>query len=347
MMEIQLRTLTPLWTGGVDGSCDRLHETGLIGSLRWWYEALVRGLGGEACDPTKHSCLYDEKEPHNGLCDVCQVFGATGWRRRFRLTVIKDDTAPSWTPVDRILNIRPPDRSRGWYLPPGRMGTLTVHLDSDTQTLRRLAAFLLFLEQWGHLGAKPQLGYGLFSIVNRDAVRARANAWRWEQIGNSNPNDKLPDLRQFGFFRYRLTPEQPGWWLSAPGMRRIASQIQPLVNQWQIVPLTPTLKNAWRFHHWKGTPNAAREIFGSLRPERIRSKVAASWAYRQGEYWEVRGWAWLHHPHTDTAVWSILNVPTIWETELNVPGALETWPCGDWKPWETLAIQDFLEVAHD
>ncbi|MGQ9484848.1 MAG: RAMP superfamily CRISPR-associated protein, partial [Desulfosoma sp.] len=35
-MEIRLQTLTPLWTGGVDGTTDRLHETGLIGSLRWW-----------------------------------------------------------------------------------------------------------------------------------------------------------------------------------------------------------------------------------------------------------------------------------------------------------------------
>ena len=47
-LTIELKTLTPLWTGGVDKTCDRLHETGLIGSLRWWYEALVRGLGGYA-----------------------------------------------------------------------------------------------------------------------------------------------------------------------------------------------------------------------------------------------------------------------------------------------------------
>jgi len=50
-LEMTLQTLTPLWTGGVDQTCDRLHETGLIGGLRWWYEALVRGLGGYACDP--------------------------------------------------------------------------------------------------------------------------------------------------------------------------------------------------------------------------------------------------------------------------------------------------------
>lgn len=49
-LQITLKTLTPLWTGGVDQTCDRLHETGLIGSLRWWYEALVRGLGEHICN---------------------------------------------------------------------------------------------------------------------------------------------------------------------------------------------------------------------------------------------------------------------------------------------------------
>ncbi len=31
-MEIRLRTLTPLWTGGIQGGCDRLHEMEIIGS---------------------------------------------------------------------------------------------------------------------------------------------------------------------------------------------------------------------------------------------------------------------------------------------------------------------------
>jgi len=58
-VEIKLKTLTPIWTGGADGKCDRLHETGIIGSLRWWYEVLVRGLGGYACDPTSDNrCEY-------------------------------------------------------------------------------------------------------------------------------------------------------------------------------------------------------------------------------------------------------------------------------------------------
>lgn len=33
----------PLWTGGANGKAERIQITGLLGSLRWWYEALVRG----------------------------------------------------------------------------------------------------------------------------------------------------------------------------------------------------------------------------------------------------------------------------------------------------------------
>lgn len=91
-LEIRLKTLTPLWTGGVDQTCDRLHETGLIGSLRWWYEALVRGLGGYACDPTADGrCEYDPKKPappEKQLCAACYLFGCTGWARKFRLRVL-------------------------------------------------------------------------------------------------------------------------------------------------------------------------------------------------------------------------------------------------------------------
>ena len=33
---LELTTLTPIWTGGVEtGKMDRIHETGIIGSLRW------------------------------------------------------------------------------------------------------------------------------------------------------------------------------------------------------------------------------------------------------------------------------------------------------------------------
>ncbi|MDM7938850.1 MAG: type III-B CRISPR module RAMP protein Cmr1, partial [Methanothrix sp.] len=223
-MQVKIQTLTPLWTGGVDGSMDCIHETGIIGSMRWWYEAIVRGLGGSACDPSNTKCSFNAKDYREssavderqrlrdaGLCDVCQVFGATGWRRRFRLDVV-DSTKPIWTQENRMLNIRPPDRNRGWFLPPGRMGALILNFSGDGKTLRLLGALVLFLEKWGNLGAKPQLGYGVFKITNRSEVQQFArHSWHDDKKFYNNglkihngSDTKWPDLRRFGFCRYRF-----------------------------------------------------------------------------------------------------------------------------------------------
>ena len=341
---IKLRTLTPLWTGGVDGTSERLHVTGIMGSLRWWYEALVRGLGGDACDPSQDGCIYDPDKLNNGLCNVCQLFGATGWRRRFRLKVAEDNTKPAWNPPPDMLNVRPPDRTRGWYLPPGQMGTFTLRFDGDDEILQELAALFLFLERWGGLGAKPQLGYGVVEIENRDAVRERVADWRWEAVGAENPNKKnLPDLRHFGFFRYRFQPEKPGWWTRVPGIERVVTRVQFIVKRHKMVPLAPALKNEWRFHRWTGSRDDAKKIFGSLRPKRIRSKVAVSWAYPQNDSWEVRGWAWLHNDEIAKRMWDLLRDEKGWQAAIPARGRLETYPDGQWRVWTIEEVATFLE----
>jgi len=78
---VEIKALTPIWTGDAERKSTELRETGIIGSLRWWYEALIRGLGGSACDPTNIKC---EGKNH---CDACELFGCTGWARKFRLEV--------------------------------------------------------------------------------------------------------------------------------------------------------------------------------------------------------------------------------------------------------------------
>ncbi|MCD6309907.1 MAG: type III-B CRISPR module RAMP protein Cmr1, partial [Candidatus Eremiobacteraeota bacterium] len=78
---VKIEPLTPVWTGDANRKNTFLRETGIIGSLRWWYEALIRGLGGTACDPTNTKC---DGTDH---CDACELFGCTGWARKFRLEV--------------------------------------------------------------------------------------------------------------------------------------------------------------------------------------------------------------------------------------------------------------------
>ena len=39
----QLKALTDVWTGDVNGKPDRFITSGLLGFIRWWFEVLVRG----------------------------------------------------------------------------------------------------------------------------------------------------------------------------------------------------------------------------------------------------------------------------------------------------------------
>ncbi len=174
-LEIKLKTITPLWTGGADRQADQLHVTGIMGSLRWWYEVLVRGLGGWACDPSKHGCQYDSKEPHSGLCDVCKVFGATGWSRRFRL-IINDEAqlrpnlsyGQAFTASRNYINRFGKTITPKWYLngPP-----LSGHVDiqiiaTDKQfPVEVIAGLLQFLADWASIGAKPQMGLGVVAVT--------------------------------------------------------------------------------------------------------------------------------------------------------------------------------------
>lgn len=110
-MEFKLIALTDIWTGGVDPrNGDKLHLTGIKGSIRWWYEALIRGLGDYACDPSgnckctlvvkdfknqiselknriKEEEVLDQALKNIGICRACRLFGCTNWSGKFILRV--------------------------------------------------------------------------------------------------------------------------------------------------------------------------------------------------------------------------------------------------------------------
>jgi CRISPR-associated protein Cmr1 len=92
----RLKALADLWTGDANQSSGRTIATGLLGSIRWWFEVLVRGLGGRACDPTVNGIRCPDSRIHDPLkaghrCVVCELFGCTGWARKFRFEVLDRD----------------------------------------------------------------------------------------------------------------------------------------------------------------------------------------------------------------------------------------------------------------
>lgn len=329
-MKITLKTLTPLWTGGVDGESNRVQETGVIGSLRWWYEVIVRGLGGEACDPTTHHCQFDEgkfKRPASddvaawrrnlrkaGLCDACQAYGATGWAQRYRLRV------RGGKPLNfqGALNVRPQGRNRGWYLLAGLNGNLRVdsvprlHYDPAM-----LLAPLALAEAWGALGARTQHGYGVVAAdVKEDGQPVTVDQAMIQSLpsGNKSSDEGLPSLRNMFFAKAAFKVTSIRWWQQADGLRD-DNKLRAWIDSGS-VPVSPAIRNYLRYKKGVGIHDYGPEnfLFGSSQPvcklcynrrcghragqwERVKTKLHISAAYApDGKLTrEIRIWGWLPH----------------------------------------------------
>nr|WP_290665314.1 type III-B CRISPR module RAMP protein Cmr1 [Ardenticatena sp.] len=313
-LRIDIRTRTPLWTGGLDGTMDRIHETGLIGSLRWWYEAIVRGLGGWACDP-----IGDDRCPdHQGrYCDVCAVFGATGLQRAFRLE------GPVWWNGERHkrLTVKVGDRRnhRGWYLGRGCMGpveTWFVPLRlpkgwSQDDLWEALHLTLRLIACWGGLGARTQQGYGVVEVEG--GAPPNLDGWKpWPQQRSNRRNIQhhpdWPSLDGFFFAKVRFSVESqsPQDWI-----RERAREISPddeldwylhqtnSSQQRAVLPLAPIVR-----YHLRGlmhpnrpptsmgySTNTRHRLMGELRQ---KSLIHVSHAYQvNSNQWEFRIWGWI------------------------------------------------------
>jgi len=214
IMEVRIQTLTPLWTGGVQaGKVDRIHETGIIGSMRWWYEVIVRGLGGDACDPSRADCAFDEEKDHEGLCNVCRVFGATGWKRRFRLVIRDTDLHPD----ERVKNVQiwNSRHTSKWYFPAKlndkpRSGKLTIQIQSLATDFRPevVAGLVQFIADWSGIGARVQMGFGVIELAN-GRVDTQPLYNRLQTVANNRQDPELPSLQNIFLARVSSKDGRP------------------------------------------------------------------------------------------------------------------------------------------
>lgn len=194
--------LTDIWTGDSTRNPNRLITTGLLGSIRWWCEVLVRGLGGSACDPsfedrrTSPSRCPEPSVKRPGEpghhCVVCELFGCTGWARKFRFDVLGPDGKPQPDQIKKDDRFRlvftpiRPTRNEEWALLDvtirlianyGAIGGKTVYKPSDEN---------------GRQDAAHHRDYGIVSIeqlsgvdaVSLEQLQAHVRDQRWWRVNH-------------------------------------------------------------------------------------------------------------------------------------------------------------------
>lgn len=343
-MELKIRTLTPLWTGGAEaGRMDRLHETGIIGSLRWWYEAILRGLGADVCDPTSdeptHRCQFDTKAYEQAVkderssaealsiglkdvCPVCCLFGCTGWKRRFELSIAIESNQLSsfW-----LATLDQPEKFNHWWLSQVfRADTSRVYfgdLSLQAHFIRGyehyekvLGALVSFMAGYGALGSRTQYGFGQFAYSDAYSITKSMDILREQLVTPAVPKGLSGDFYSLHDF-----------WCLACRIPDANEQIKKFREQGKIVgnrqsflryrnrclpvsfdiryklPGHPNdgLRQAYRSAHGK---NAARQIFGTVQGEEQKwgSRVFVSHLYKvndmDGDY-QLRVWGF-----TDSAI---------------------------------------------
>jgi CRISPR type III-B/RAMP module RAMP protein Cmr1 len=151
---VTAKSLTPLWTGGVEQKGMRIKESGFIGSMRFWA-----------------SRLFDKGQ-------VAELFGNTEQARSFRLHIVGLSAVPIREKMPEIMKYAPRavyyasihDKTALWGH--HSTGEFSLHFyfryfkGGLNELIRRLQQTLLFMERHTGAGARTQYGFGQFSIVS-------------------------------------------------------------------------------------------------------------------------------------------------------------------------------------
>ncbi|WP_063727526.1 type III-B CRISPR module RAMP protein Cmr1 [Kosmotoga sp. DU53] len=322
----KIKTLTPLWTGGADEKMDRIHETGIIGSIRWWYEAIVRGLGYYVCDPTDLNirCPGEvNKKQRKEYCLACLLFGSTGFKRRFRVSLYHPEFESDKSASFKVLSGREhKGKKGGWFINSGYSNDYILSvtpLDEDFNSIL-IQLPLKLAANCGALGAKPQLGYGVFNFEEKTEL---STARFIESISKISSDEKLkksdirlrnktidsfnyPNIKEMFFAKIRFRTTEKGWWKGINGLKQFSSlALKNWIDNCS-APISPTIKNWLRYNNgsafWKlqkcKTGELAKWLFGVISKDgNIASKINISGAYKpikdEKDLWEFRIWGWV------------------------------------------------------
>jgi len=248
-LTLRLKTLTPIWLGDIDRNSGVAKPSGLIGSLRFWYEGILRSHGRYVCNPLGKGD-HDREEDRcaeDSPCYACKLFGATGLARSFRLSIAGLEPTPVFFRASRgiaavtgnwLWNIFGGEATGGrrYKGPDGRnrfeFGVKALWSDkpfeiritprggADAKRSFSLVAHVVkTASELGGVGAKTQLGFGQVKLLSAHAEWPNLDAREMEQAASEylRAGERRPvtgerftlALERFFSHRYTLTGGPP------------------------------------------------------------------------------------------------------------------------------------------
>ena len=197
-INVTFKTITPLWTGDAWGECNELKPSAIIGGLRFWFEVYCHFAGIKVrekeelnykkfIEKRRKNLEKNEFEILKELEITCssRVFGCTGWKSKIEISKINlvDDYCfgnhlnfLSKVCIKKRSDAQGncPNRSNDfwsvWHLPnPYFYGNFKI-IFKTTEEIKNniLLPLLRFIEQYGFIGGKNNLGYGRVKIKSVD-----------------------------------------------------------------------------------------------------------------------------------------------------------------------------------
>jgi len=284
---------------------------------------------------------------------VCRVFGATGWRRRFRLMVgVGGGEYLFGKDPKRKINIVAPSGRRGWYFGNPCISTsenpitLTIQtLDPDDEdVVNNLHRLLLLISCWGSFGAKTQHGHGVIQIdpqVQESCPQLPDfNNLVRDTTTNAVANDALPSLRNMFFSVIYLRNDAPDTWWRGAKLGKMNERMdrntisgsfthKHFTDAWRLdkgfsVPITPAVRYKLRYGNSGSSVlvSADDDFFGYVdvrEGKRRATMLHISNAYKKEGQWQFRVWGWLPaNPNRDHLLQELHQIATskqnFWDT---------------------------------
>ena len=233
-IEVTFKTITPLWPGDAWGECNELKLTGIVGSLRWWFEALVRGMGYNACDYMgNNKCKVEKVGPedvlkiHEKICPICYLFGTTGWKSRFFVEIESNDLQKPYNGKVKVKI----NGGNDWHYESGLMGSVTLRFsyedmvigENDGNFVKMSSVFssvlkilLYLISEYGMLGARTSMGYGIVKsqIKNGDKnedIQITEDDWEnfetFLRLFKNQEIRDLPNLKDMFFVKFEVNSD--------------------------------------------------------------------------------------------------------------------------------------------